>query len=70
MVNAHADPEFFCQRGMGGGGGGGVQAQPRENSLDFLYVCFWVLLVQNFPRMQGVQLNTGGGGPNANFYRI
>ena len=58
---------FFCQRG----GGGGVQAQRRENSLDFLCL-FWGFLVQNFPGMRGgVQLFTrGGGGPNANFYRI
>ena len=36
MVNACADPDFFCQRGgCVGGGGGGVLAQRRENSLDF-----------------------------------
>ena len=35
MVNACADPDFFCQRERGGGG---VQAQLRENSLDFLFV--------------------------------
>ena len=49
---------FFCQ----GEGGGGVQAQRRENSLDFFYVCFLGFLVQNFPGMRGVQLFTGGGG--------
>ena len=66
MVNACADPDFFV------GGGGGVQAQRRENSLDFFYVCFGGFLVQNFPGMRGgVQLFTrGGGGANANFYRI
>ena len=31
MVNACADPDFFVREG----GGGGVQAQRRENSLDF-----------------------------------
>ena len=36
MVNARADPDFFVREGRGGGGGGGgVQAQRRENSLDF-----------------------------------
>ena len=30
MVNACADPDFFVREG-----GGGVQAQRRENSLDF-----------------------------------
>ena len=50
--------------------GGGVQAQRRENSLDFLCL-FWGFLVQNFPGMRGgVQLFRRGGGPNANFYRI
>ena len=63
MVNACADPDFFVR---GGGGGGGVQAQRRENSLDFGF-----FLVQNFPVMRGgVQLFTRGGGPNANFYRL
>ena len=43
---------FFCQRG-----GGGVQAQRRENSLDF-----GGFLVRNFPVMRGgVQLFTRGG---------
>ena len=32
MVNACADPDFFVREGVGGGG---VQAQRRENSLDF-----------------------------------
>ena len=41
MVNACADPDFFVtEGGGGGGGGGGVQAQRRENSFDFFYVCF------------------------------
>ena len=66
MVNACADPDFFVREG----GGGGVQAQRRENSLDFLCF-FWGFLVQNFPGMRGgVQLFTRGGGPNANVYRI
>ena len=33
MVNACADPDFFVREGRGEGGG--VQAQRRENSLDF-----------------------------------
>ena len=57
----HAQIQIFCQRG-GGGGGVGVQAQRRENSLDFFYVLFWGFLVQNFPGMRGgVQLFTRGG---------
>ena len=35
MVNACADPDFFFVREGGGGGGVRVQAQRRENSLDF-----------------------------------
>ena len=63
MVNACADPDFFCQRG------GGVQAQRRENSLDF-FMFVLGFLVQKIPGMRGrVQLFTRGG-PNANFYRI
>ena len=54
MVNASADPDFFVREG------GGVQAQRRENSLDFLCL-FWVFLVQFFPGMRGgVQLFTRG----------
>ena len=61
MVNACADPDFFVREG--GGGGGGVQAQRRENSLDFFLCLFWGFLVQNFPGMRGgVQLFTRGGG--------
>ena len=72
MVNACADPDFLSERGGGGWGGVGVQAQRRENSLDFFYVLFWGFLVQNFPGMRGgVQLFTRGGGEsNANFYGI
>ena len=64
MVNACADPDFFVRRGGGGGVGGGwvVQAQRRENSLDFFYVCFGVFwskkfrgCVQLFTR-EGVQM--------------
>ena len=52
----HAQIQIFFVRG------GGVQAQRRENSLDFFYDCFGVFLVQNFPGMRGgVQLFTRGG---------
>ena len=55
MVNACADPDFFCH-----GEGGWVQAQRRENSFDFFSCLFWGL-VQNFPGMRGgVQLFTRG----------
>ena len=57
---------FLSERG----GGGGVQAQRRENSLDF----FMFVLGFFSPKFSG---NAGrvptiyeGGGPNANFYRI
>ena len=57
MVNACADPDFFVRDG-----GGGVQAQRRENSLDFFMLVLG-FLVQNFPGMRGgVQLFTRGGG--------
>ena len=56
MVNACADPDFFVR------GGAGVQAQRRENSLDFFLCLFWGFLVQNFPGMRGgVQKFTRGG---------
>ena len=42
MVNACADPDFLSERGGGGVGGVGVQAQRRENSLDFFMFCFGV----------------------------
>ena len=58
MVNACADPDFFVREG----GGGGVQAQRRENSLDF-FMFVLGFLVQTFPGMRGgVQLFTRGGG--------
>ena len=43
-------------------GWGGVQAQRRENSLDFFLCLFWGFLVQNFLGGMGVQLFTRGGG--------
>ena len=63
MANACADPEFSGREG----GGGGVQAQRRENSLDFF---MFVFLVQNFLGMREGPTIYGGGGANANFYRI
>ena len=67
MVNACADPDFLSRRGGGGG-----PSPPARKQLWFLLCLFWGFLVQNFPGMRGgVQLFTrGGGGPNANFYRI
>ena len=47
MVNACADPDFFVREEREGWGG--VQAQRRENSLDFFLCLFWGFLVQNFP---------------------
>ena len=61
MVNACADPDFFVRVG---GGGGEVQAQRRENSLDFFMFVFGFFS----PKFSGeaggggVQLFTGGGG--------
>ena len=63
MVNACADPDF-CQRE----GGGGVQAQRRENSLDFFFMFVFGFFC---PKFSGdAYLRGGGGGPNANFHRI
>ena len=58
MVNACADPDFFVREEREGWGG--VQAQRRENSLDFFLCLFWGFLVQNFP---------GGGGGGSNYLR-
>ena len=66
MVNACADPDFFVRERGGGGPSPTARKQP-------CFLClFWFFLVQNFPGMRGVQLFTGGGGggQNANFYRI
>ena len=67
MVNACADPDFFCQKGGGG--------RPSGEKTALIFLClFWGFLVQNFPGMRGGGGPTiyggGGGGPNANFYRI
>ena len=64
MVNACADPEFFVREGVGGGG---ASPTPRKQPC-FFYVFF----CPKFSGDAGVQLFTGGGGggPNANFYRI
>ena len=51
-----------------GGGGGGSKPNGEKTALIFMFV--FGFLVQNLPGMRGVQLFTGGGGPNANFYRI
>ena len=65
MVNACGDPDFFVREG------GGSKPNGQKTALIFLGL-FWGFLVQNFPGMRrGFQLFTrGGGGPNANFYRI
>ena len=59
MVNACADPDFFVREEREGWGG--VEAQRRENSLDFFYVCFGFFLVQNFPGGGGPTIYEGGG---------
>ena len=57
MVNACADPELFVREG----GGGGVQAQRRENSLEFFYVCYCFFSSKfSGDAGGGVQLFTGG----------
>ena len=66
----HAQIQIFFVR-EGGGGGGGVQAQRRENRLDF----FMFVLGFFSPRFsgdagRGPTIYEGRGGPNANFYRI
>ena len=56
MVNACADPDFFLSER-----GGGVQAQRRENSLDF-FMFVLGFFSPKFPGMRGgVQLFTRGG---------
>ena len=50
MVNACADPDFFVREG---GGGGEVQAQRRENSLDFFFMFVFGFFSPKF---------SGGGG--------
>ena len=59
MVNAWADPDFFVREEREGWGG--VQAQRRENSLEFFLCLFWVFLVQNFPGGGGSNYLRGGG---------
>ena len=57
MVNACADPDFFVREG-----GGGVQAQRRENSLDFFMFVFGFFSPKfSGDARGGVQLFTGGG---------
>ena len=63
----HAQIQIFLSER---GGGGGVQAQRRENSLDF----FMFVLGFFSPKFSG-DAGRGptiyeGGGQNANFYRI
>ena len=67
MVNACADPDFFCQRG---GGGGGSKPNGEKTALIF----FMFVLGFFIPKFSG-DAGRGptiyeGGGPNANFYRI
>ena len=58
MVNVCADPEFFVREG-----GGGVQAQRRENSLDFFYVCFGFFRPKfSGDAGRGPTIYEGGGG--------
>ena len=45
----HAQVQIFLSEK---GGGGGVQAQRRENSLDY-FMFDWGFLVQNYPGMRG-----------------
>ena len=68
MVNACADPDFFVRLG----GGGGSKPNGEKTALIFFMFVFGFFS----PKFSGdagggVQLFTGGGGgPNANFYRI
>ena len=68
----HAQIQIFLSE-TGGGGGGGVQAQRRENSLDFFFMFVWGFFSPKFSGEAGrgpTIYEGGGGGPNANFYRI
>ena len=55
----HAQIQIFLSERREGWGG--VQAQRRENSLDFFYVCFGVFFGPKFSGGGGVQLFTRGG---------
>ena len=64
MVNACADPDFFVREG------GGSKPNGEKTALTFFMFVF-VFLAQSFPGMRGgPTIYLGGGGPNANFYRI
>ena len=65
MVNACADPDFFVREG-----GGWVQAQRRENSLDYFMFVLGVFFSPKFSGDAGRGPTIYEGGPNANFYRI
>ena len=64
MVNACTDPDFFVR-----GGGGGCPSSTARKQLDF-FMFVLGFFSPKFSGDAGVQLFTGGGGPNANFYRI
>ena len=64
MVNACADPDFFVREG------GGVQAQRRENNFDIFMFVLGFFSPKFSGDAGGQTIYAGGGGPNANFYRI
>ena len=66
----HTQIQIFFVREGWGGGGGGVQAQRRENSLDFsMFVLGFFSLKFSGDAGRGPTIYEGGG-PNGNFYRI
>ena len=59
---------FFCQRG--GGGGGGSKPNGEKTALIFLMFVLGFFSPKFSGDAGGSNYLRGGGGPNANFYRI
>ena len=58
MVNACADPDFFCQRGEGGGG-----SKPNGEKTDLIFFMFvFGFFIPNFFGDAGGPTICGGGG--------
>ena len=59
---------FFCQ--VGGGGGGGSKPNGEKTALIFFMFVFGFFSPKFSGDAGGGPTIYGGGGPNANFYRI
>ena len=67
MVNACAGPDFLFREG---GGGGSKPVGEKTALIFFMFVFGFFSPKFSGDAGGGVQLFTGGGGPNANSYRI